>query len=52
MKCEICKNGIGTTFLKKIIGTYVRDSRGKRIAVCFECQKKFPEKSLVLEQLK
>ena len=52
MKCDICKSVIGMTFLKKIIGTYVKDSDGKKHPVCFECQKKFSEKSLVLEQLK
>ena len=52
MKCEICKRSIGTTFLNKIVGTYVKDSGGRKRSVCFECQKKFAEKKLVLEQLK
>ena len=43
MKCEICKNKIELTFLKKIIGTYVKDKNGKKHSICFECQKKFKE---------
>tara|TARA_Y100000310_G_scaffold345782_1_gene469815 strand:+ start:13640 stop:13870 length:231 start_codon:yes stop_codon:yes gene_type:complete len=52
MNCEICKRKIGTTFLKKILGTYIKDSKGKKRVVCFECQKKFSEKALILQQLK
>ena len=51
MRCEICKGKIGTVFLGKIMGTYVRDERGKKRAVCFECQKKFSEKAAILENL-
>ena len=52
MKCEICSRTIETTFLKKIIGTYVKDRKGKLKPVCFECQKKFPKKEEVLKSLK
>ena len=41
MKCSICKNKIEETFLKKLIGTYIKDQKGKRIPICFECQNKF-----------
>lgn len=51
MKCGICKNRIETTFLNKLLGTYVKDAKGKKHTVCFECQKKFPSKEKVLEQL-
>jgi len=51
MKCEICKKKIDETFLKKILGTYVKDEKGKKHAVCFECQKKFPSKEELLKQL-
>ena len=51
MKCEICKKAIQETFLKKIIGTYVKDTKGKRHAVCFECQQKFPSRDDVLSHL-
>jgi hypothetical protein len=41
MKCEICKNKIEEIFLQKPVGTYVKDAKGKKHMVCFECQKKF-----------
>ncbi len=52
MKCEICKKKIEETFLKKILGTYVKDEKGKKHTVCFECQKKFTTKQELLAQLK
>jgi hypothetical protein len=52
MKCEICKKKIEETFLKKILGTYVKDEKGKKHPVCFECQKKFTTKQELLKQLK
>lgn len=51
MKCGICKSRIETTFMNKLLGTYVKDGKGKKHTVCFECQKKFPAKEQVLEQL-
>lgn len=39
MKCEICKKQIPETFLKKILGTYIKDGLGKRHPVCKICQK-------------
>ena len=51
MKCEICKNKIHETFLKKILGTFVKDAKGKKHAVCFECQKKFNSNKEMLEAL-
>ena len=52
MKCEICKSTIAETFLKKIIGAYVKDAKGKRHVICFECQKKFQKKEEILKNLK
>lgn len=52
MKCEICSSRIEETFLKKIIGTYVKDSAGKKHLVCFSCQKKFVNKDKILKELK
>ena len=50
MKCELCKKKIEETFLKKILGTYVKDSKGKKHAVCHECQKTAEnEKAKMLE---
>jgi len=51
MKCEICKNKIGETFLNKPIGTHVKDEKGKRHIVCFECQKKLKTKEEILKHL-
>jgi hypothetical protein len=39
MKCETCGKAIPETFLEKIKGTFVKDDKGKRHAICFECQK-------------
>jgi len=51
MKCEICKKKIGETFLKKILGTYVKDEKGKKHTVCFECQKKLKTKEELLKHI-
>ncbi len=51
MKCEICKKRIGETFLNKPLGTYVKDEKGKRHIVCFECQKKLKTKEEILKHL-
>ncbi len=47
MKCNICNKKTEETFLKKPIGTYVRDSKGKRKIICSECQSK-----LSIEEIK
>tara|TARA_Y100000310_G_scaffold314926_1_gene364846 strand:- start:268 stop:426 length:159 start_codon:yes stop_codon:yes gene_type:complete len=52
MKCEICKKNIQTTFLKKLIGTIVKNDKGKKLGVCFECQKKFNSKKEIIEAMK
>ncbi len=52
MKCSICSKSIDTTFLNKIIGTYVKDEKGKLKPVCFECQKKFNSKEEILKVIK
>ena len=51
MKCEICKSQIKEIFLKKIVGTYIKDTNGKKHVICFECQSKLGNKKKVLEQL-
>ena len=51
-KCEICSKKIEETFLGKIIGTYIKDAKGKKHIICFECQKKFPKKQELLKALK
>ena len=52
MKCAICGKSIDTTFLSKILGTYVKDKNGKLHSVCFECQKKFNSKEEMLNVMK
>lgn len=52
MKCEICNSKIEETFLKKIIGSYFKDSSGKKHLICFSCQKKFLTKDKILKELK
>ncbi len=39
MKCDICGAKIEETFLKKILGSYVKDSKGKKRVVCSACQR-------------
>ena len=51
MKCEICKKKIPETFLKKILGTYVKDNKGKKHTICFECQKKFRTKEEIFKNM-
>ena len=52
VKCSVCGKNVETTFLNKLIGTYIKNKKGKKVAVCFECQKKFPDKDKLLEHLK
>jgi len=51
MKCEICKKTIGETFLNKILGTIVKDGKGKKHTICFECQKNLRTKEEILKKL-
>ena len=51
MKCEICKTKIEETFLKKILGTYIKDEKGKKHVVCPACQKKSKDKPTLLKEL-
>jgi len=51
MKCEICKKKIEETFLKKLLGTYIKDDKGKKHSICFECQKKFSNKEELLKHI-
>jgi hypothetical protein len=52
MKCEICSSKIQETFLGKIIGAYLKDKKGKKHTICFECQKKFSNKEDILKNLR
>lgn len=50
-KCEICKQKIVQTFLGKLIGTYIKDEKGKKHTVCKDCQQKLGSKEKILEKL-
>ena len=53
MKCSVCAKKIEETFMKKIIGTYVKKAgSSKKHPVCFECQKKFNSKEELLGNIK
>ena len=52
MKCSICKKTLAETFLKKIVGAYVKDDKGKLHPVCRECQKTLRTKEEILKELK
>jgi hypothetical protein len=51
MKCEICKNKIEQTFLNKVLGTYIKNDKGKKHLICKECQKNLGSKEKILEKL-
>lgn len=51
MKCDICKAKIEETFLKKILGTFVKDKKGKKKVICPKCQKNYKNKEEILEKL-
>jgi DNA-directed RNA polymerase subunit RPC12/RpoP len=38
MKCDICGKKVEETFLRKPLGTYVKDAKGKKHIVCRNCQ--------------
>jgi hypothetical protein len=52
MKCEICSQNVKETFLKKILGTYVKDAKGKKHIVCQLCQKQNQGKKRIIELVK
>jgi len=47
----VCKKELAETFLKKIVGSYVKDAKGKPHAVCRECQKQLLTKKEILAKL-
>jgi len=51
-KCEICGSKIQKTFLDKILGTPIKDAKGKFHTVCFECQRKLKSKDEILSNIK
>ncbi len=52
-KCNVCGNKIAELFLGKLKGTIIKKAgKKKQYTICFECQKKFPSKEKLLEQIK
>lgn len=51
MNCALCKAKIEKTFLGKIVGSYVRDTKGKKHSICPQCQKMHPNKAQIIEKL-
>ena len=51
MKCSICGKKIEEIFLKKVIGTYIKDKKGKKHIVCANCQKELGGKEKILSKL-
>ncbi|MFW5746943.1 MAG: hypothetical protein ACOCWQ_05335 [Nanoarchaeota archaeon] len=52
-KCEICSKKLSNTFLNKIVGTIIKDDKGKKHQVCAECQQKLGnQKDEMLKQMK
>lgn len=49
VKCDICKKAIETTFMNKILGTYIKKEK-KSFPVCSECQSKL-KKEEILEKI-
>jgi len=37
-KCDLCKEKLSTTFLNKVLGTVVKDAKGKKHWICKTCQ--------------
>ncbi len=52
MKCSVCGKKLAVAFLKKIVGSYVKDDKGKLYPVCSECQKKLRTKEEILKHIK
>jgi hypothetical protein len=51
MRCETCKKNIEETFLKKKLGTAVKDEKGKKHWICSECQGKLKTKEEIIAKL-
>ena len=52
VKCVICKAEIKELFLGKLKGTIIhKPGSSKQYTICFDCQKKFPSKDKLLENI-
>ncbi|MBI2151492.1 hypothetical protein HYU21_02070 [Candidatus Woesearchaeota archaeon] len=53
MKCAICQETLGETFLEKVKGTIIRKpGASKPYTICNNCQKKFKSKEEMLNGIK
>ena len=53
MKCSVCGKGLEETFMKKVLGGYVRkEGSSKLYPLCPECQGKFTTKEELLKHIK
>jgi hypothetical protein len=53
VRCGICKKAVPETFLKKLIGTTIKDEKGKMHAVCSSCQENLGnDKKKMLAEMK
>ena len=51
MRCAICSESVAETFLKKPLGTTIKDAKGKPHIICFACQKRFLTKEEQLAKM-
>ncbi|MFH1588959.1 MAG: hypothetical protein ABIB43_00120 [archaeon] len=47
MKCDVCGKKVETTFLNKVIGTYMKNKKSKKKLVCKKCQKENSKENLL-----
>ncbi|HLD06320.1 MAG TPA: hypothetical protein VJC16_02180 [Candidatus Nanoarchaeia archaeon] len=51
MKCELCRQDIQETFLRKMLGTVIKDAKGKKHYLCQSCQRESQDKQKILARL-
>ncbi|MBC8501076.1 MAG: hypothetical protein ISS25_02850 [Nanoarchaeota archaeon] len=47
MKCDVCGKKVETTFLAKVVGSYIKNKKSKRKLVCNKCQQKYSKEQLL-----
>ena len=52
VKCKVTGRHIETTFLGKLLGTYIKDEKGKMYPVSREAQKMYPSKEELFKHFK
>ncbi|MBI4140077.1 hypothetical protein HY483_03900 [Candidatus Woesearchaeota archaeon] len=51
-KCDICGQEVQKTFLDKILGTIIKDEKGKKHEICNSCQSKLKTSKEILKNVK